>query len=160
MFRGDSTQTQIVVHGISMGGFTTMCISGEKCPPCVKCFVEDCGYTSVWDEFASEMHNEFNLPAFPLMHTTSLLCKMRYGWAFDEASAIDQLKKSTLPMLFIHGDADVFVPYSMLDQLYAAKQHGYKEKYVAHGTEHARAYTNHPEEYTQRVESFVTRFIK
>lgn len=160
MFRGDSTQTQIVVHGISMGGFTTMCISGEKCPPCVKCFVEDCGYTSVWDEFASEMHNEFNLPAFPLMHTTSLLCKMRYGWAFDEASAIDQLKKSTLPMLFIHGDADNFVPYSMLDRLYAAKQHGYKEKYVAHGTEHARAYTNHPEEYTQRVVSFVTRFIK
>ena len=160
MFRGDSAQTQMVVHGISMGGFTTMCISGEKCPPCVKCFVEDCGYTSVWDEFANEMHNEFNLPAFPLMHTTSLLCKMRYGWAFDEASAIDQLKKSTLPMLFIHGDADNFVPYSMLDQLYAAKQRGYKEKFIAHGTEHARAYTNHPEEYTQRVVSFVTRFIK
>ena len=160
MFRGDSAQTQIVVHGISMGGFTTMCISGEKCPPCVKCFVEDCGYTSVWDEFASEMHNEFNLPAFPLMHTTSLLCKMRYGWSFDDASAIDQLKKSTLPMLFIHGDADVFVPYSMLDQLYAAKQRGYKEKYVAHGTEHARAYTDHPTEYTQRITTFVNRFIK
>ena len=160
MFRGDSTSTQVVVHGISMGGFTTMCISGEKCPPCVKCFVEDCGYTSVWDEFAGEMRNEFDLPPFPLMHTTSLLCKMRYGWTFSEASAINQLKKSTLPMLFIHGDADDFVPYAMLDHLYAAKQHGYKEKYVAHGTEHARSFTNHPEEYTSRVKSFVSRFIK
>ena len=160
MFHGDSTSTQVVVHGISMGGFTTMCISGEKCPPCVKCFVEDCGYTSVWDEFAGEMRNEFNLPAFPLMHTTSLLCKIRYGWTFGEASAIDQLKKSTLPMLFIHGDADTFVPYAMLDRLFNAKTKGYKEKYIAHGTEHARSYTDHPEEYTQRVVSFVSRFIK
>ena len=65
MFRGDSAQSQRVLHGISMGAFTAMCVSGEKCPPCVKCFVEDCGYTSVWDEFAGEMRNEFDLPAFP-----------------------------------------------------------------------------------------------
>ena len=85
---------------------------------------------------------------------------MRYGWTFEEASAVEQLKKSTLPMLFIHGDADTFVPYHMLDELYNAKTTGYKEKYIAHGTEHARAYTDHPEEYTQRVKNFVTKFIK
>ena len=79
MFRGDSTATQMAVHGISMGAATAMCISGEKCPQYVKCFVEDCGYTSVWDEFASELHNQFELPEFPLMHLTSALCKMRYG---------------------------------------------------------------------------------
>lgn len=159
MFLGDSTATQMVVHGISMGAATAMCISGEKCPQYVKCFVEDCGYTSVWDEFAGEMRNEFDLPAFPLMHSTSLLCKMRYGWTFDEASAIEQLKKSTLPMLFIHGDADTFVPYSMLNRLYAAKRQGYKEKYVSQGSEHARSFTDHPEEYTKRVQQFVNRFI-
>jgi fermentation-respiration switch protein FrsA (DUF1100 family) len=48
----------------------------------------------------------------------------------------------------------------MLDRLFNAKTKGYKEKYIAHGTEHARSYTDHPEEYTQRVESFVSRFIK
>ena len=160
MFRGDSAQSQMVVHGISMGGFTTMCISGEQCPDYVKCFVEDCGYTSVWDEFASELHSEFSLPDFPIMHCTSAMCKLRYGWTFGEASAIKQLKKSRLPMLFIHGDRDTFVPYAMLDELYAAKTHGYKEKYIAHGTYHARAYTNHPKQYTQRVTAFVTRFIK
>ena len=160
MFSNNSSQSQMVIHGISMGGFTTMCISGEKCQPCVKCFVEDCGYTSVWDEFSSELHNEFALPDFPLMHLTSLLCKMRYRWSFGEASAIKQLKKSTLPMLFIHGDADTFVPYAMLDKLYNAKTTGYKEKYIAHDTEHARAYSDHPEEYTQRVKDFVNKFIK
>ena len=160
MFKGDSAQIQMVVHGISMGGFTTMCISGEECPAYVKCFVEDCGYTSVWDEFTGELHNQFSLPEFPLMHTASAMCKLRYGWTFGEASAVEQLKKSTLPMLFIHGDKDTFVPYAMLDKLYNAKLKGYKEKYIAHGTEHARAYTDHPEEYTQRVQKFVNRFIK
>lgn len=160
MFKGDSAQTQMVVHGISMGGATTMCISGEECPSYVKCFVEDCGYTSVWDEFNGEYKNQFGLPTFPLMNLTSTLCKIRYGWTFGEASPLEQVKKSTLPMLFIHGDADTFVPYPMLNTLYNAKTKGYKEKYIAHGTKHARAYTDHPEEYTQRVKSFVNRFIK
>jgi len=160
MFRGNTAATQMVVHGISMGGFTTMCISGEECPAYVRCFVEDCGYTSVWDEFSSELHNQFGLPKFPLMHLTSALCNMRYGWKFGEASAVEQLKRSTLPMLFIHGDADTFVPFSMLDTLVDAKQKGYKEKYIAHGSEHARSYTDHPEEYTQRVKNFVNKFIK
>ena len=160
LFHADSIATQMVVHGISMGGFTTMCVSGEKCPAYVKCFVEDCGYTSVWDEFSCQLRDQFGLPQFPLMYATSALCKMRYGWTFGEASAIEQLKKSTLPMLFIHGDKDTFVPYSMLQQLFKAKTHGYKEKYIAKGTEHARAYTDHPEEYTQRVKSFVNKFIK
>lgn len=46
---GDSLQ--MVVHGISMGAATTMMVSGEKLPAYVDCFVEDCGYTSVWDQF-------------------------------------------------------------------------------------------------------------
>lgn len=159
MFHGDSTQTQMVVHGISMGGFATMCISGEECPPYVKCFVEDCGYTSVWDEFSSELHNEFSLPDFPILYSTSALCKLRYGWTFGEASALKQLKKSTLPMLFIHGDADTFVPYAMLDTLYNAKTQGYKEKFIAHGTSHARSFTRHQKEYIKHTKKFVSRFI-
>lgn len=64
-------QYQMVVHGISMGGATTMMVSGEAQPYFVKCFVEDCGYTSVWDEFSHELKSSFHLPSFPLMNTTS-----------------------------------------------------------------------------------------
>ncbi len=49
---GDSLQA--VVHGISMGAATTMMLSGEKLPAYIRCFVEDCGYTSVWDQFQKE----------------------------------------------------------------------------------------------------------
>ena len=48
IFGGD---TRMVVHGISMGAATTMMVSGEEQRPYVKCFVEDCGYTSVRDQF-------------------------------------------------------------------------------------------------------------
>ncbi len=57
-----------VIHGVSMGAATTMCVSGEKMPECVKTvrFVEDCGYTSVWDEFSYELKEEFGLSDFPI----------------------------------------------------------------------------------------------
>ena len=98
---GDSTE--IVIHGISMGAATTMMVSGEQLPANVKCFVEDCGYTSVWDEFSKELKNQFGLPEFPLLDATSLLCKIKYGWSFKEASALNQVRKCHLPMFFIHG---------------------------------------------------------
>ena len=98
----------MVVHGVSMGAATTMMLSGEQMPEGINDlrFVEDCGYTCVWDEFAGQLKEQFGLPEFPLMHSTSLLCRLRYGWSFDEASALKQVSKCHYPMLFIHGDAD------------------------------------------------------
>ena len=54
---GDSIE--VVVHGISMGAATTMMLAGDPQPEYIKCFVEDCGYTSVWDEFKNELKEQF-----------------------------------------------------------------------------------------------------
>lgn len=155
--------TQMVVHGISMGAATTMCVSGEvqhgmHQQPFVKCFVEDCGYTSAWDEFKGELKNQFGLPAFPLLNVASALCKMEYGWSFREASPLEQVKKCTLPMLFIHGDADTFVPTWMVHPLYEAKPQP-KELWIVPGAEHAVAYKENPEAYTRKVGDFVGKYI-
>lgn len=151
--------TQMVVHGISMGAATTMCVSGEKLPAYVKCFVEDCGYTSVSDEFAKQIKDQFNLPPFPLINVASGICKMRYGWSFDEASPLKQVAKCKLPMLLIHGNKDDFVPYSMLMPLFKAKPRP-KEIYIARGSRHARAFRDHPDEYIAKVRGFVEQYIK
>lgn len=151
--------TQMVVHGISMGAATTMMASGEVQQPYVKCFVEDCGYTSVWDQFAKELKEQFGLPAFPLLYTASWLCDLKYGWNFHEASALEQVKKCTLPMFFIHGDADGYVPTGMVYPLYDAKP-GEKELWVVQGAEHAFSYRDNKEEYTTRVRDFVGRYIQ
>lgn len=151
----------MVVHGVSMGGATTMMLSGETMPSGIKDvrFVDDCGYTSVWDEFAGELKNQFGLPEFPLMYTTSLLCRLMYGWDFDEASSINQIKKCRYPMLFIHGDSDTFVPTEMVYRLYAAKR-GPKELWITKNTDHACSYFNHREDYIRHLKKFISTKFK
>ena len=149
--------TQMVVHGISMGAATTMCVSGEKVQPFVNCFIEDCGYTSVWDEFKSELKSRFSLPAFPLLHLSNLATDLRYGWNFREASPLKQLKKCNRPMLFIHGADDTFVPTYMGDTLFAAFQ-GTKQYWRVEGAGHAESYLKHKDEYTAIVKNFLDTY--
>lgn len=160
LFADSSGHSQIVVHGVSMGAATTMCVSGEKdgAAPFIKCYVEDCGYTSVWDEFREQLKQQFGMPEFPLLYTTSELCKLRYGWTFQEASPIKQLRKCHKPMLFIHGDNDTFVPTHMVYELYAAKSQP-KSLYVAKGSAHAKSYNDHRDEYHRVVKAFVSKYI-
>lgn len=166
MFRTRDRRSAMVVHGVSMGAATVMCVSGEPQPRYVKCFVEDCGYTSAWDEFACQMKEQFGLPPFPLLYTSSALCKVMHGWSFGEASPLRQVAKSTRPMLFIHGDKDTFVPFRMVFQLYNAKKRpvgcdGQVEKklWIVPRTEHAKSFKDHPQEYTRVVKGFVRKYI-
>lgn len=154
---GDSTQ--MVVHGISMGGATTMMISGETQPDYVKCFVDDCGYTSVWDQFSKELKEDFGIPAFPLLYTSSWLCDWTKGWNFTEASSLEQVKKCSLPMLFIHGEKDDYVQTWMVHELYKAKPQP-KEIWVVPGADHATSYKLNKEEYTQKVKQFTEKYIQ
>lgn len=154
---GDSTT--LVVHGISMGAATTMMASGELPQrPYVRCYVADCGYTSVWDEFQHQLKEQFHLPAFPLLYTTDWLCRQKYGWGFREASALKQVARCPLPMLFIHGEADTFVPTTMLLDLYQAKP-APKDLWIAPDSEHALSYRDHTQEYVRRVRIFTEKYM-
>ena len=154
---GDSTQ--MVVHGISMGAATTMMVSGEPQPEYVKCFVEDCGYTSVWDEFKFVLQRDYKLPAFPILHLSSMLCKIKYDWSFQEASSTEQIRKCHLPMLFIHGDKDDLVPTWMVYELYEAKSQP-KELWVVSGAGHDDCYPFDKKEYTEKVKQFTDKYIR
>lgn len=158
LYRDSLGTASIVVHGVSMGAATTMAVSGDSTSASVKCFVEDCGYTSVWEEFKGQLAEQFGLPEFPLMYSASLLCKLVYGWSFGEASALEQVKKCRKPMLFIHGDKDTFVPTAMVYDLYHAKP-GSKKLYIGRGSVHAKSYRDHKREYTTRVKNFVEKYM-
>lgn len=151
-------ELQIVVHGVSMGGATTMMLSGEDTPNSVKCFVEDCGYSSVWDQFGGELAKMY-LPSFPILNCASAICRHRYGWSFDEADCVSQVMKCHKPMLFIHGDKDTYVPFGMLSKVYDAKPQP-KEMWIGRDSEHALSYHDHPQEYTPVVAAFVGKYIK
>lgn len=159
LFATPTDSVRLVVHGLSMGAATTMSLSGETLPDYVRCFVEDCGYTSAWDEFSYELDEQFSLPDFPLMYTTSALCRLRYGWSFGEASPLEQVRRCRRPMFFIHGTADTYVPTRMVRVLYAAKPQP-KELWLAPGSKHIRSYADHPKEYTRRVRAFTRKWLE
>ncbi len=147
----------MVLHGVSMGAATVMMTSGDPLPDYVRAFVEDCGYASVVKQFNHNRRQSFWFIPTDVLQSASLVTRKKYGWGFWEASSVKQLAKCDRPMLFIHGDADDFVPFSHLQLNYDAKTHGYKEMWVAPGAVHANSYAKYPEEYTRRVRDFLAK---
>ena len=145
----------MVLHGVSMGAATVMMTSGEQLPDYVKCFVEDCGYASVAIQFNNNRKQSFGFIPKDVLNSASLVTKKNYGWGFWEASSVKQVAKCDRPMLFIHGDADDFVPFDNLQMCYDAKKKGYKEMYVCHGAVHANSYQKDPETYIAKVSNFL-----
>lgn len=145
----------IVLYGVSMGASTVLMTSGEEdLPENVRAVIEDCGYSSVWEEFSLQMKNMFRLPTFPLLDICSATVKLRAGYGFREASAVSQLEKCSVPTLFIHGDADDFVPFEMLDILYDAAQCP-KTRVAIKGAGHAMSSSTDPQTYWAAVDSFL-----
>lgn len=149
---------KIILYGISMGAATVMMASGEKLPSNVRMVIEDCGYTSVWDEFAYELKYLFHMPTFPALYNANIITKIRAGYSLRKASCIKQIKKSKIPILFIHGDQDKFVPFYMLDKLYDAATCK-KEKLVIKGAGHAVSQNIDPQKYWHTVRKFIKRYI-
>ena len=147
----------MVLHGVSMGGATVMMASGDPLPDYVRAFVEDCGYSSVVIQFNNNRKQSFAFIPPDVLQSASLVTKKKYGWGFWEASSLKQLEKCDRPMLFIHGDADDFVPFDNLQKNYDAKIHGYKEMWAVPGAVHANSYAKYPEEYKQHVRDFLQK---
>ena len=168
LFATAGGRPRIVLHGVSMGAATVMNVAGEDYPASVKCFVEDCGYTSVWDEFSRQLADQFGLSPFPVLYAASALCKLRYGWSFGEASPVAQLAKKDTPMLFIHGSSDDYVPSAMVFPLYNANpsyssssdsSKHFNGIWITPGCAHAMSFHDYPQDYAARVGAFVGRII-
>ena len=145
---------EIILHGVSMGGAAVMMTAGEELPSQVKGGVEDCGYTSVWDIFSDELSYLFHLPDFPLLYVADGIAWVRAGYEFKTASALEQVKKSSVPILFIHGSEDNFVHTEMVYELYDACA-SEKDLLVIEGAGHGEAYCRDPELYFETVFGFL-----
>ena len=147
-------EAEIILHGTSMGGATVMMVSGEELPDNVKGIVEDCGYTSVWDIFADELKYLYGLPTFPVLNAAELVGNIRAGYDFSDASALEQVKKATVPMLFIHGSEDNFVMTHMVYTLHEACPTA-KDILIIDGAGHGEACVMDPDTYFGTVFSFI-----
>lgn len=151
-------EVQIVLHGISMGGATVLMTSGEELPPQVKAVVSDCAYTSAEDELRYLLERMYRLKGAALVRRTSKLTLRRVGWTFEEASALEQVRMAALPILFIHGGADTFVPREMVDRLYAACA-SEKELLIVPDAGHGLSWRTDQGAYVAALEAFLGRHI-
>lgn len=152
--------SKIIVMGQSMGGATTMMVSGMKLPSQVKAFIEDCGYSSVKEEIMYQAGNLCNLnkiARMPLVEAVSGINKVKNGFFLGQASSVKQLKKNTRPFLFIHGGKDHFVPTEMVYQNYAATD-APKEIWIAPLAGHALSYQMYKKEYQKTVKAFLDKY--
>lgn len=145
----------IILYGISMGGATVMNTAGENLPQQVKAVIEDCGYTSVWDVFKA--HIDMNdIESEIALHMASLVTFIRAGYRLEDASPLSQVRKCHIPILFIHGSADDFVPCKMVNQLYDAANEP-KEKLIIEGAGHADCSSNKTI-YYQEIFAFIKKY--
>ncbi|CDQ40785.1 alpha/beta hydrolase [Virgibacillus salexigens] len=150
--------TEIILHGVSMGAATVLMASGEELPDNVKAIVADSPYTSVYDMFDYQMDRMFHLPAFPVLPSTSVITKMRAGYGLQEASALNQVKKSETPILYIHGNSDTFVPTRMSQELYENTK-SEADLITFDNAGHGEAFVTHKEKYIDKLNRFLEKYI-
>lgn len=155
---------RILLHGNSMGAATVMMAAGDpRLPRNVVSAIEDSGYASVRMQFIDSARSMFHLPkllAAMCVDAAGLVCKYRAGFDFSDASCVEQLKHTTIPMLFIHGAADTFVSPRFLDMNYGACSSLDREKLLVPDADHVMSSAVAPDVYWSKIEGFVKRTFR
>ena len=94
-----------------------------------------------------------------IMYVSNIVTRLKTGSWVTEASSLLQLKKSNLPMLFIHGDSDTYVPSEMVKHCYNAHK-TYKEQVIIPDSIHAMNNFTEPDLYWNSVKAFIKKYIK
>lgn len=152
-------RSKIALFGLSMGGATVCLVSGEEnLPKNVKCIVSDCAYDSLYDQFKT-LIKKF-LPTYPIMNISTKFIKFLGKYDVKKTTPREAVQRSKIPILFIHGDVDEFVPSYMVKKLYNASNKRKCELYLVKGAGHAMAYATEPRKYTKKIVDFVNKHIK
>lgn len=155
--KGD--RVEILLHGHSMGGAVASILAGENLLPNVRGVISDCAYDSVKNVLTWHLKNTFKFPAFPIIPVTSIICRLRAGYYFGEVNVAAQVARSKVPILYIHGAKDTFVPSSMVHNLYNATEPSLREIWVVGGARHIESIKVAHDEYVSRIDIFADRIF-
>ncbi|MCQ2386172.1 MAG: alpha/beta hydrolase, partial [Clostridia bacterium] len=144
----------VYVAGISMGAATVLMASELLPESFVKGIMADCGYTSPNAIWKHVLKKNLRLPYTGLQAKIAAeLCKRKLNGADCRFSAADALRRSKIPVLFIHGADDHFVPVEMTYENYLACT-APKELLIVPGADHGMSYYREPEKYRRAVLRF------
>ena len=147
----------IGIHGESMGAATV--IQYAAISKYVKFIIADCGFSDLYELLRRKVKEDFNGLLSPVLFLSNLKSRIRAKFDFRWASPINVAKNSELPMMFIHGNKDTFVPWDMSVDMYNAKTRGIKRLYIAEGAAHAEAIKVDKMKYSTEVMAFVNEVL-
>ena len=102
---------RIVLHGTSMGAATVLMALGlPEIQKRVSAVIADCAYTSPAEIFAHVIRKDYHLPTAPILKAAGVVTRSMAGYGYDDYSTVDALANNQVPVLFIHGKEDLFVP--------------------------------------------------
>lgn len=143
----------VYLAGVSMGAATVLMAAGLALPDNVCGIAADCGYTSaraVWEHVArNNLHISYGLYSA----AANALCRKKIRMGPEDYSCVDAMRECKVPVLFIHGSDDRFVPIEMTYENYKACA-GQKRLLVVPGAEHGMSYLVDPAGYEAAVLQF------
>lgn len=145
--------TIIGLHGQSLGGGTVLeylSIAKKN----VKFIIADCPYSDLTELIRYQLNVLNHLPSFPFLRLIDDRLARKAGFRLHQVSPISTVEQSSLPVLFIHGTKDRYVPTYMSEAMYTAKPEP-KQLLLIEGAVHANAYSVDPQRYTKVVKQFI-----
>lgn len=152
------SNVQIFLHGISMGAATVLMASSIM-PKNVRGIIADCGFTSVYEIFEYVLKRDYHLPKFPIIYLTNIMSKIRAGYGYKDVNTTAEIARSNIPILFIHGENDEFVPLWMTMKNYSHCK-AYKELFIVRESEHAESHYIDKKGYERRILTFIEKISK
>ncbi|MFV0480019.1 MAG: alpha/beta hydrolase [Anaerorhabdus sp.] len=114
----EDPSAEIVLHGVSIGANAVLNAAGENLPSNVKCIISDSAYSTLTQLLKYQIEQYLKLPLNILIPGVTILASWKAKFSVEEANTIEQVKKIKIPVLFIHGESDSFVPSSMVFDLF------------------------------------------
>lgn len=150
---------EIVLYGVSMGATIAVMTAGlTSLSPSVKAVVADCAFTSPYDVFAHILKRDYHLPPFPIMNINDMMCRRKAGYGFRDYSTLDAVQATGVPILFIHGKDDDFVPVWMSEKNYKMCRSP-KDILIVDNAAHAASYYENKEAYEAKVKGFLEKYV-
>ncbi len=150
-------QTPMILSGISMGG-TAVCMASElNLPPNVKGIISDCAFSSP-KEIIMEVCRQHGWPARILWPIAWLGARLFGRVDLTATTAVSAVKHAKVPMLFLHGEDDRFVPCAMSRKIFAACT-AKKRIETFPDAGHGVSYLADPERYTRTVLRFAQEVL-
>ena len=146
---------KIILFGVSMGATAVCMATGLNLPSNVICAISDCAFLNVYEQMKYVFLKKNSKIRRFILNTFYKYMKRVYNFDFKQADAMSSLSSSKIPIMFIHGKEDSFVPVENTLKL-AGKVPDYRKSvYLVEGAGHAMSYVVNPRKYEYKVKEFL-----